>query len=61
MNAPKVSVIMATYNGAALIGRRSTSLLAQSFTDWELVAVDDCSKRRQRRGAARPIAIRASA
>lgn len=42
--SPRVSVIMATYNGASLIGETVDSLLAQSFADWELVAVDDCSK-----------------
>jgi hypothetical protein len=42
--APAISVIMATYNGASLIGETVESLLAQSFRDWELVAVDDCSR-----------------
>ncbi|MES2755131.1 MAG: glycosyltransferase family A protein [Pseudomonadota bacterium] len=42
-NAPTVSVIMAAYNGAALIGETIASLRAQNFTDWELVVVDDCS------------------
>ena len=41
---PTVSVIMAVYNGAGLVGETVDSLLAQSFVDWELVAVDDCSK-----------------
>ncbi len=44
MSAPKVSVIMAAYNGAALVSETIVSLLAQNFTDWELVAVDDCSR-----------------
>jgi hypothetical protein len=42
--SPKISVIMAVYNGARLVGETVDSLLAQSFADWELVAVDDCSK-----------------
>lgn len=42
--APKVSVIMAVYNGAALLPETLASLQAQTFGDWELVAVDDCSK-----------------
>ncbi|MDF7776966.1 glycosyltransferase [Sphingomonas sp. AOB5] len=41
---PAVSVIMAVYNGAALLPETIASLHAQSFTDWELIAVDDCSK-----------------
>ena len=41
---PAVSVIMAAYNGAALVGETVASLQAQSFGDWELIAVDDCSK-----------------
>ena len=39
-----VSVIMAVYNGAALLPETIASLQAQSFGDWELIAVDDCSK-----------------
>jgi GT2 family glycosyltransferase len=42
--APTVSVIMAVYNGAALLPETLASLRAQTLTDWELVAVDDCSK-----------------
>lgn len=45
MNSPPtVSIIMAVYNGAALLPATIESLFAQSFTDWELIAVDDCSK-----------------
>lgn len=43
MTAPTVSVIMAAYNGAALIGETLDSLWAQTFGDFELVVVDDCS------------------
>lgn len=40
---PTVSVIMPAYNGAAWIGATIDTVLAQDFTDWELVIVDDCS------------------
>ena len=43
-DAPTVSVIMAVYQGAALLPETLASLQAQTMTDWELVAVDDCSK-----------------
>ena len=43
MTAPVVSVIMAAYNGAALIPETIASLTAQTFGDFELVVVDDCS------------------
>ena len=43
MTAPTVSVVMATYNGAALVAETIRTVLAQSFTDFELIAVDDCS------------------
>lgn len=42
--APTVSVIMAVYEGAALLPETLASLQAQTLTDWELIAVDDCSK-----------------
>jgi glycosyltransferase involved in cell wall biosynthesis len=42
--APAISVVMATYNGAALLPETLASLQAQSFADWELVAVDDGSR-----------------
>ena len=41
--SPKVSVVIPTYNRAALLPRAVDSVLAQSFQDLELLIVDDCS------------------
>jgi glycosyltransferase involved in cell wall biosynthesis len=38
-----VSVVLPAYNGAALVPQALDSLLAQSYTNWELIAVDDGS------------------
>lgn len=43
MSAPTVSVVMAAYRGAALVGETLASLQAQTFGDFELVVVEDCS------------------
>lgn len=40
---PAVSVILPFYNRAATLARCVDSVLAQTFTDWEIVAVDDAS------------------
>lgn len=40
---PVISVIMPTYGHAHFISRTLESLVAQSFTDWELCIVDDAS------------------
>lgn len=36
-------IIMPTYNNADTIGRAIASVLRQTFEDWELIIVDDCS------------------
>jgi glycosyltransferase involved in cell wall biosynthesis len=41
--APKVSVLMTCYNAASTIEESVRSVLAQTFTDFELVLVDNCS------------------
>lgn len=38
-----VSIIMPSYNTAAYISQSIESVLAQSYMDWELLIVDDCS------------------
>ena len=40
---PRVSVIVPAYGVAHLVGDALTSLLAQSFTDWEAIVIDDGS------------------
>jgi glycosyltransferase involved in cell wall biosynthesis len=40
---PKVSVIMPVYNGARFLVEAINSLLSQTFTDWELIVIDDGS------------------
>lgn len=43
MNYPEISVIMAVYNREAYLSRAINSLLKQTFTSWELIAIDDGS------------------
>lgn len=43
MSVPAVSVLMPAYNREAYIGDAIASVLAQRFTDFELVVVDDAS------------------
>jgi len=38
-----VSVVMPAYNAEATIVASIESVLAQTYTDWELIVVDDCS------------------
>ena len=41
--APRVSVLMTTYNGERFIAESIDSVLGQGFRDFELVVVDDNS------------------
>lgn len=43
MSEPLVSVIMGTYNRAAIIPRAIDSVRAQDFKDWELIVVGHCT------------------
>jgi glycosyltransferase involved in cell wall biosynthesis len=40
---PLVSIIVASYNKRQFIAETLRSVIAQTFADWELVLVDDCS------------------
>ena len=44
MHAPVISISMPAYNVEKYISEAIESILAQTFTDWELIIVDDCSK-----------------
>ena len=41
--APLISVILPTFERADLLPRSISSVLAQTFTDWELIVIDDGS------------------
>lgn len=43
MLTPKVSVLMTTYNAGRLLQEAVQSVVEQSFSDWELVVVDNAS------------------
>jgi len=43
MNPPLVSIVLPTYNGSRYIRQSIESCLGQSFSDFELIIVNDCS------------------
>lgn len=42
--SPIVSIVLPCYNGAGFLAQSIDSVIAQTFTDWELIIVNDCSK-----------------
>lgn len=42
-NSPLVSIVMPTFNRKSLLNRSINSVINQTYTDWELVIVDDGS------------------
>ena len=40
---PKVSIVLPCYNGAALLGHAIESCIKQTYQDWELIIINDCS------------------
>src|SRR5437899_2495400 len=43
MNQPVISIVLPTYNGSKYIRASIESCLAQTFRDFELIIVNDCS------------------
>ena len=41
--APKISVIMSVYNGEEYLSEAIESVCNQTFADWELIIINDCS------------------
>jgi glycosyltransferase involved in cell wall biosynthesis len=44
MQSPRVSIVMAVYNGASVIRTTIDSILNQTLSDFEFIIVDDCSR-----------------
>ena len=41
---PRITVLLTSYNHEKFVGRAIRSVLDQTFRDFELLIVDDCSK-----------------
>ena len=40
---PKVSIVLPTYNGEKYIKEAIRGVISQTYNDWELIVVNDCS------------------
>lgn len=40
---PEISIVLPTYNGEKYLKQSIESILGQTYTDWELIVVNDCS------------------
>lgn len=40
---PKIAIVLPSYNHALFLKDRLDSIVNQSYTDWELIIIDDCS------------------
>ena len=38
-----ISIVLPVYNGETYLSQSIESVLAQTYTNWELIIVDDCS------------------
>lgn len=43
MHMPKISVVLPVYNGSKYLSNAIQSVLSQTFSDFELIIIDDCS------------------
>ena len=44
MKMPQVSIVIPAYNAERTLRQTVESVIAQSFTDWEMIIVNDCSR-----------------